>query len=85
VLGSLVGGSATVATTLAHWQNFSAAGRLAANSPYGLSSTLKCGMPRRYAEARNRVFHKRQFRTDGINIKTLTKRCHNMSESDYGD
>jgi hypothetical protein len=26
VLGSLVGGSATVATTLAHWQNFSAAG-----------------------------------------------------------
>jgi hypothetical protein len=31
---------------------------LVANSRYSLSSTLSCGMPRRYAEARNRVFHK---------------------------
>ena len=58
---------------------------LAANSPYSLSFTVTCGMPRRYAEARNRVFQKRQFRTDRMRINALFKRSHNMSESEYGD
>src|SRR5437762_2872594 len=44
---------------------------LAANSPYSLSFTVTCGMPRRYAEARNRVFQKRQFRTDGMRINAF--------------